>query len=83
MKIFPQEHERPNVLEYFIIVSIVNYFSFLCLLYDAKRVTNLYNDIVAIIAANKSLEVLPVRTRSLQRIEKVIRRIKKNCGDDK
>ena len=69
------EHERPDTLEYFIIVSIINHFSGLCLLYDAKKVTNIYNDIIAMVAAEKSLKVLPVQTRSLQQIERTVRRI--------
>ena len=80
MKISSEEHERPNSLEYFIIVSIVNYFSGLCLLYDFKKVANIYNAIIGVVAAEKSLEVLPVQTRSCQRIESVIRRIQKEIN---
>ena len=80
IKMSLEEHERPNTLEYFIIVSIINYFSGLCLLYDAKKVTNIYNDIIAMVVAEKSLEVLPVQTRSLQRIERTVRRIQKEIN---
>ena len=80
MKISATKHETPNALEYFIIVSIVNYFSVLCLFHDTKEVANLYNDIVAIVAAETSLEMLPVQARSRQRIERVVRRIKKKTN---
>ena len=44
MKISSEEHKRPNSLEYLIIVSIVDYFSGLCLLCDSKKVANIYHD---------------------------------------
>ena len=36
-KMSTEEHEKLNTLEYFIIISIGNYFSGLCLVYDAKK----------------------------------------------